>query len=129
MLVDGRAVPGAIFDFGLYFFHNAKALLAKGNGPYFYLPKMEVGPSPVSYLLSVLSVGVQWSHWCLPKMEVGAAVPLFSRSFCFGSTPGRAAGRGQRPCMPPPHLEAGPAGAGVECQRWVPPAATPLFFD
>jgi malate synthase len=39
--VDGAPVSGAIFDFGLYFFHNAKALLARGTGPYFYLPKME----------------------------------------------------------------------------------------
>ncbi|WP_199553922.1 malate synthase A [Sandaracinobacteroides hominis] len=41
MEVDGEEVAGAIFDFGLYFFHNARALLAKGSGPYFYLPKME----------------------------------------------------------------------------------------
>lgn len=41
LLVDGRPVPGALFDFGLYFFHNARALLAKGSGPYFYLPKLE----------------------------------------------------------------------------------------
>ncbi len=41
MVVDGERVAGAIFDFGLYFFHNARALLAKGSGPYFYLPKME----------------------------------------------------------------------------------------
>jgi len=39
--VDGRPVSGAIFDFALYFFHNAKELLARGTGPYFYLPKME----------------------------------------------------------------------------------------
>src|SRR5512146_2647203 len=39
--VDGQAVSGAIFDFALYFFHNAKELLARGSGPYFYLPKME----------------------------------------------------------------------------------------
>jgi malate synthase len=39
--VDGRAVPAGLFDFGLYFFHNAKALLGKSTGPYFYLPKME----------------------------------------------------------------------------------------
>ncbi|HVU15593.1 MAG TPA: malate synthase A [Candidatus Didemnitutus sp.] len=39
--VDGKAVSGALFDFGLYFFHNAKELLARGSGPYFYLPKME----------------------------------------------------------------------------------------
>jgi len=39
--VDGRPVAGGIFDFALYFFHNAKELLARGSGPYFYLPKME----------------------------------------------------------------------------------------
>ncbi|MDB6019465.1 MAG: malate synthase [Pedosphaera sp.] len=41
LLVDGRPMSGSLFDFGLYFFHNAHALLAKGSGPYFYLPKME----------------------------------------------------------------------------------------
>lgn len=40
-LVDGKPISGGLFDFGLYFFHNVKALLAKGTGPYFYLPKME----------------------------------------------------------------------------------------
>ncbi|WP_328563512.1 malate synthase A [Streptomyces coelicoflavus] len=39
--VDGRPVPGALVDFGLYFFHNAKRLLDLGKGPYFYLPKTE----------------------------------------------------------------------------------------
>jgi malate synthase len=41
VLVDGQPMSGALFDFGLYFFHNAKELLASGTGPYFYLPKME----------------------------------------------------------------------------------------
>jgi malate synthase len=41
LLVDGEPVAGSLFDFGLYFFHNAKARLAKGSGSYFYLPKME----------------------------------------------------------------------------------------
>jgi malate synthase len=41
LLVDGEPVSGGIFDFALYFYHNAQALLAKGSGPYFYLPKME----------------------------------------------------------------------------------------
>ncbi len=41
LFVDGEEVAGAIFDFGLYFFHNARTLKAKGSGPYFYLPKME----------------------------------------------------------------------------------------
>jgi malate synthase len=39
--VDGKPISGSLFDFGLYFFHNAKALIKKGSGPYFYLPKME----------------------------------------------------------------------------------------
>jgi malate synthase len=39
--VDGQAIPGGLLDFGLFFFHNAKELLARGSGPYFYLPKME----------------------------------------------------------------------------------------
>jgi malate synthase len=40
-LVDGKPIPAGLFDFGLYFFHNAKELLARDSGPYFYLPKME----------------------------------------------------------------------------------------
>jgi malate synthase len=39
--VDGSPAPGALVDFGLYFFHNATELLARGAGPYFYLPKMQ----------------------------------------------------------------------------------------
>ncbi|AZS74908.1 malate synthase A [Streptomyces lydicus] len=38
---EGRPVPGALVDFGLYFFHNAQRLLDLGKGPYFYLPKTE----------------------------------------------------------------------------------------
>jgi malate synthase len=41
MVVDGEAMSASIFDFALYFFHNARELLARGSGPYFYLPKME----------------------------------------------------------------------------------------
>ena len=41
VLVDGQPMSGSMFDFALYFFHNAKELLARGSGPYFYLPKME----------------------------------------------------------------------------------------
>jgi malate synthase len=39
--VDGQAMSGALFDFGLFLFHNAKELLGAGSGPYFYLPKLE----------------------------------------------------------------------------------------
>ncbi len=41
VLLDGKAIPGALLDYGLYFFHNHKALLAKGSGPYYYLPKTQ----------------------------------------------------------------------------------------
>jgi len=41
LTVDGKPIAGTLFDFGLYFFHNAKAQLAHGTGPYFYLPKLE----------------------------------------------------------------------------------------
>lgn len=41
VLMDGEPVSGSLFDFGMYFFHNAKKLISKGTGPYFYLPKLE----------------------------------------------------------------------------------------
>ncbi|KAI8892053.1 malate synthase [Globomyces pollinis-pini] len=41
VLVDGVPMSASLFDFGLYFFHNAKESVARGFGPYFYLPKME----------------------------------------------------------------------------------------
>ena len=41
LVVDGRPVSASLFDFGLYFFHNAAELSANGSGPYFYLPKLE----------------------------------------------------------------------------------------
>lgn len=41
IMVDGEPMSGGLVDFGLYFFHNAKKLIAQGSGPYFYLPKLE----------------------------------------------------------------------------------------
>ena len=41
VLVDGKRVHGGLFDFALFMFHNAKELVARGSGPYFYLPKIE----------------------------------------------------------------------------------------
>jgi malate synthase len=41
VLIDGKRISGGIFDFALFFFHNAKEQLARGAGPYFYLPKLE----------------------------------------------------------------------------------------
>jgi malate synthase len=40
-LIDGEPISASLFDFGLFFFHNAKTLIANGTGPYFYLPKLE----------------------------------------------------------------------------------------
>jgi malate synthase len=39
--VDARPIPAALFDFGIFLFHNARLLIAKGTGPYFYLPKLQ----------------------------------------------------------------------------------------
>lgn len=52
LLVDGEPISASLFDFGLYFFHNARELVKRGTGPYFYLPKME------SYLEARLWNGV-----------------------------------------------------------------------
>ena len=41
VLVDGSPISASLFDFGLVFFHNAREQLARGSGPYFYLPKLE----------------------------------------------------------------------------------------
>ena len=41
IFVDGEPMSGSLFDFAMYSFHNAKELLARGSGPYFYLPKLE----------------------------------------------------------------------------------------
>ena len=41
VLIDDQPISASLFDFGLYFFHNVKNLLARGTGPYFYLPKIE----------------------------------------------------------------------------------------
>jgi malate synthase len=60
-LVDGKPISGSLFDFGLYFFHNARNLIAKGTGPYFYLPKLE------SHLEARL-----WNDvFCLAQDELG----------------------------------------------------------
>ncbi|WP_248513071.1 malate synthase A [Sporosarcina sp. NCCP-2222] len=41
VVIEGERIAGAFFDFGLYFYHNAKELIQRGTGPYFYLPKLE----------------------------------------------------------------------------------------
>jgi len=60
-LVEGKPISASLFDFGLFFFHNAAFLLSKGTGPYFYLPKME------SHLEARL-----WNDvFCLAQDELG----------------------------------------------------------
>jgi malate synthase len=60
-LVQGKPISASLFDFGLFFFHNARALLDKGTGPYFYLPKLE------SHLEARL-----WNDvFCLAQDELG----------------------------------------------------------
>lgn len=59
--IDGRPVSASLVDFGLYFFHNARQLIARGAGPYFYLPKLE------SHLEARL-----WNDvFCLAQDELG----------------------------------------------------------
>src|SRR3989440_593677 len=41
VLLGGKPISGSLFDFGLFFYHNARGLIEKGTGPYFYLPKLE----------------------------------------------------------------------------------------
>jgi malate synthase len=63
VLVDGKRVSGGIFDFALFMFHSAKELIARGSGPYFYLPKLE------SYLEARL-----WNDiFCMAQDELGIA--------------------------------------------------------
>lgn len=71
MLVNGKPVSGSLFDFGLYFFHNAAVSLQRGGGPFFYLPKME------SYLEARLwnDVFVFAQEYCgIPQGSIRATV-------------------------------------------------------
>src|ERR1700726_2921484 len=71
LLVDGAPISGSLMDFGLYFFHNAKALIAKESGPYFYLPKMQ------SHLEARLWNDVflfAQEYSCVPRVAIRATV-------------------------------------------------------
>jgi malate synthase len=72
VLVDGQRVSGGIFDFGLVFFHNAKEQIARGAGPFYYLPKME------SHLEARL-----WNDiFCMAQDELGIPQAAPSRPPC-----------------------------------------------
>jgi malate synthase len=59
--VDGKPVSGSLFDFGLYFYHNARRLLDKGTGPYFYLPKLESHLEAGSGTTCSCSARISWA--------------------------------------------------------------------
>ena len=63
VLVDGETISGSLFDFGLYFYHNASTLLEKGSGPYFYLPKLE----------NLLEAGLWNDVFVMAQEELGIA--------------------------------------------------------
>src|SRR6478609_4373480 len=71
VLIDGRRVHGGIFDFALFMFHNAKELLARGAGPYLYLPKVE---SHLEARLWNEGFVATQNHLGLPKGTVRATV-------------------------------------------------------
>ena len=71
VLFDGQPIPACLFDFGLYLFHNARTLIDRGSGPYFYLPKLE------SHLEARLwnAIFVQAQEWLdLPVGTIKATV-------------------------------------------------------
>jgi malate synthase len=67
----GEAIPGGLFDFALYFFHNYRALLEKGSGPYFYLPKTQ-SYQEAAWWSQVFSFGEDYVE--LPRGTIKATV-------------------------------------------------------
>lgn len=80
VLVDGEPMPGALFDFGLYFFHNARELLERGGGPYFYLPKLEHYPEAALWA-EVFRFAEDWLK--LPARSIKATVLIETLSAAF----------------------------------------------
>ncbi|KAL9973992.1 hypothetical protein ACROYT_G020519 [Oculina patagonica] len=78
MMVGGRVVPGPLFDFGLHMFHNSKLMMKEGNGPFFYLPKLE-GSNEVK-LWNEVFIWTQ-QRLGLPQGSIKASV-LIESIFC-----------------------------------------------
>ncbi|CAH3046671.1 unnamed protein product [Pocillopora meandrina] len=78
MMVGGKVVPGPLFDFGLHMFHNSKLMIKDGNGPFFYLPKLE-GSNEVK-LWNDIFVWTQ-QRLGLPQGSIKASV-LIESIFC-----------------------------------------------
>ncbi|NUM55522.1 MAG: malate synthase A [Candidatus Hydrogenedentes bacterium] len=100
-IVDGKPAPGGIFDFGLYFFHNAKNLIARGTGPYFYLPKLE------SHLEARL-----WNDvFCLAQDELGIPRSTIKATVLIETIPAAFE-------MDEILYELREHSAGLNCGRW-----------
>jgi malate synthase len=99
--LGGRPVPAALFDFGLFFFHNARALVERGTGPYVYLPKME------SHLEARLWNDVflfSQAMLCLPRGTIKATVLIETLPAAFE--------------MDEILYELREHSAGLNCGRW-----------
>ena len=99
--VDGTAISASLFDFGLFFFHNASALVKKGTGPYFYLPKMEAHPE--ARLWNDVFVFAQ-EYVGLPKGTIRATVLIETITAAFE--------------MDEILYELRDHSAGLNCGRW-----------
>jgi malate synthase len=80
VMLNGKPIWGAFMDFGLYFFHNHKALLEKNSGPYFYLPKLETYHE--AQLWDDIFVYTQ-ERFGLPKGTIKATVLIETISAAF----------------------------------------------
>ncbi len=101
LYIDGRPAPGGIFDFALYFFHNAKELIARGSGPYFYCPKME------SHLEARL-----WNDvFCLAQEELGLPRGTIKATVLIETIPAAFE-------MDEILFELRDHSAGLNCGRW-----------
>ena len=101
LLVDAEPISGSLFDFGLYFFHNAKALLARGTAPYFYLPKLQSHEE--ARLWNDVFVFAQ-EHLALPRGTIRATVLIETIHAAFQ--------------MDEILFELREHSAGLNCGRW-----------
>jgi malate synthase len=80
VLVDGKPMSGSLFDAGLYLFRNAKELLERGSGPYFYLPKLQAA-AEAGLWADVFAFAEQWLE--IPKGSVRATVLVETLPMAF----------------------------------------------
>ncbi len=80
VLVDGQPISASLFDFGLYIFHNARELLARGSGPYFYLPKLE-GRREARLWNDVFNLAQDWL--AMPRGTIRATVLIETIAAAF----------------------------------------------